>query len=225
MDEVNASPSRPPRRRSILALLGALALVAVAGWFVFRFLVEAPRMLAGHALRKEEATLDLASLVTQVRDLSRLETAAMRVTHVSTITQSVGILPDILAGDELTLFAVGDVIAGMDLGQITPEDVRMDGDVLVIHLPPARLLVTRLDNEKTRVISRETGVLRREDIHLETRARQDAERGIRREALREGILDQATGAAEVKLAAFLHTLGARKVRFETTPTPVFGPKH
>lgn len=212
-----------PGRSALWKTFAGVLLVAVCGWLVVRFLVATPRMIAERAIQKEEAKLDLVSVVTQVRHLSRLETASMRVTHVSTLTQSYGIVPNLIAGDEITLFAVGDVIAGMDLGEIRPEDVRLDGDVLVVHLPPARLLVSRLDNEKTRVVSRKTGILRREDVDLETRVRQEAERSIRREALREGILNEATEAAQVKLATFFHTLGARKVRFETTPTPFFGP--
>lgn len=217
------STVRRSGRAAFWTTLAGVLLVVVCGWLVVRFLLATPRMIAERAIQKEEAKLDLVSVVTQVRHLSRLETAAMRVTHVSTLTQSYGIIPDLFAGDELTLFAVGDVIAGMDLGEIRSEDVRLDGDVLVVHLPPARLLVSRLDNEKTRVVSRKTGILRREDIHLETRVRQEAEQSIRREALRRGILDEATEAAQVKLAGFLHTLGARKLRFETTPTPFFGP--
>ena len=82
-------------------------------------------------------------------------------------------------------------------------------------------LVTRLDNRESRVITRNTGVLRRADTNLESRARQYAEQGIRTEALKKGILPMASQNAEVKVGELLHTLGFRKVRFEiaTAPSP------
>jgi len=97
-------------------------------------------------------------------------------------------------------------------------NVRRDTDgTLVLRLPPPQVLITRLDNRESRVISRKTGLLRRADINLESRARQYAEGGIRGEAVRRGILPMASQNAETKLAAFIHTLGVAKVRFDTTP--------
>src|SRR5207244_11969614 len=110
-----------------------------------------------------------------------------------------------------------DVTAGGVWSQLRDGDVQRDGDgTLVLRLPPPQVLVTRLDNRESRVISRKTGLLRRADINLETRARQYAEGGVRSEAIRRGILPMASQNAETKLAAFLHTLGFARVRFDTT---------
>jgi len=73
--------------------------------------------------------------------------------------------------------------------------------------------VARVDNQKSRVLTRDTGMLRRRDVDLETRARQHAEENIRREAVSKGILTVATQTGEKKLAGFLNTLGFEKVRF------------
>ncbi len=205
--------------RNALLVAGVLALMLVGLVAVGRWVARAPRAavetLAGKAVGLKEETIDLSALVTRVRELSRLETASMRVMHVSTVRQSRGVIPQALAGDELTFLAVGDVIAGIDLSQLTRDDVRLDPDgTIVMRLPPARVLVTRLDNNQSRVINRETGFLRHRDEHLESRVRARAEASIQREALNKGILTMAADNGEKKLAQFLLTVGFEKVRFE-----------
>jgi hypothetical protein len=193
---------------AVLLVFGAVA------WLIWR---DAHRAVEALTTPREN-NISLGVVVTRVRDLSRLETAAMHVVHVSTISQSYQLVPDAIGGDELTFFAAGDVIAGVDLSQIHDADVRRDADgTIVMRLPPPQVLVTRLDNRESRVISRKTGLLRRADIHLESRARQYAEGGIRSEAVRRGILPLASQNAQTKLAAFLHSLGFERVRFDTTP--------
>jgi len=203
-------------RRSlwVAVQVAALLVMGAVAWLIWR---DAHRRVVALTTPQEQ-TVPLAVLVTRVRDLSRLETAAMHVVHVSTVTQSYQLMPNAIAGDELTFFAAGDVIAGVDLSELREGDARRDADgAIVLRLPPPQVLVTRLDNRESRVISRKTGLLRRADIHLETRARQYAEGSIRSEAVRRGILPMASQNAQTKLAAFLHTLGFAKVRFDTTP--------
>ena len=202
------------QKRTTLCLVAAALLCGLfaAGWLIWR---DVKRVAS--IGRVQEQTIDLDALVTRVRDLNRLETAAMHVIHISTINQSYELIPNALAGDELTFFAAGDVIAGIDLSQLQKGDVRHEPDgTIVLHLPPPQILVTRLDNRESRVISRKTGMLRHADVDLETRARQNAESGIRSEALKKGILPLAAQNGESKLAAILHTLGVEKVRFEQT---------
>jgi Protein of unknown function (DUF4230) len=211
------------RRKQLIALATVAAVlvlvVAIDGWLVWR---HAGQTIA-HIAEKKEEEVDLTSLVTRVRDLSRLETASMHVVHVGTLTQSYEMVPNALAGDEITFFATGDVIAGVDLSQLKQQDVRREPDgTITLRLPPSQILVTRLDNRESRVITRNTGVLRRADTHLESRARQYAEQGIRTEALKKGILPMASQNAEVKVGELLHTLGFRKVRFETATAPSQG---
>jgi hypothetical protein len=210
------------RRKQLIALATVAAVLVLAvvidGWLVWR---HAGQTIA-HIAEKKEEEVDLTSLVTRVRDLSRLETASMHVVHVGTLTQSYEMVPNALAGDEITFFATGDVIAGVDLSQLKQQDIRREPDgTITLRLPPSQILVTRLDNRESRVITRNTGVLRRADTHLESRAREYAEQGIRTEALKKGILPMASQNAEVKVGELLHTLGFRKVRFEiaTAPSP------
>ena len=201
-------------RRKILILIAALTLallsVLATAWFVARRIEQ----IAARAVTSNEAMVDLGTLVTRVRDLNRLETATMRVVSVSTISQTYDLIPDALAGDALTLYAAGDVIAGVDLSLLQKDDIhREPGGTIVVHLPPPQLLISRLDNRASHVIDRRTGVFRRADVGMEGRARQYAEQNIRNEAVRKGILPLAQQNAEARVAGLLHTLGAMNVRF------------
>src|SRR5436305_2647597 len=213
-----ALPGKPSRKIPVFALFaGALAIVliviAAAAWYVARRIEQ----IAVRAVTRKEEAVDLGSLVTRIRDLNRLETASMRVVSVSTVRQTYDLIPNALAGDELTLYSAGDVIAGVDLSIMKPEDVYREQDgTIVVHLPPPQLLVSRIDNRATHVIDRRTGVFRRADVGMEGRARQYAEQNIRNEALRKGILPLAQRNAEGRIAGLLHTLGAAKVRFDVT---------
>lgn len=203
------------QRKTLLVFLGGLLiLVAVAATSAYVVWRIAKRTVVQAVLEPEEKTVDIATLVTQVRELNRLETASMRVMHVGTISQTYKMVPNALAADEITFLATGDVYAGLDLSQLRQEDVwRSPDGTINLRLPPAQVLVTRVDNAQSRVLTRKTGVLRRADVDLETRARQRAEENIRAEALKRGILKIAAESGEKKMAELLRTLGAEKVRF------------
>ena len=205
-------------RRPLLVVLGVIALLILlvvgTGMIVWRLARRTVDAAVDSVTKPQEETIDISTLVTQVRDLQRLETASMHVVHVGTVSQTYKAIPNALAGDEITFLAAGDVIAGIDLAHLQQQDVwRSPDGTINLRLPPSQVLVTRVDNRESRVLTRKTGVLRRADVDLETRARQHAEENIRSEALKKGILPLASRNAEKKLADFLHTLGFQRVRF------------
>lgn len=211
------------QRRTLLLILGgiliATAVAVSTGLLVWRMAKRTVADQVTQVLAPQEKVIDVAALVTQVRELNRLETASMHVMHVGRVSQTYKLVPNALAGDEITFLAEGDVIAGFDLAQLQPQDVwRSPDGTINLRLPPAQILITRVDNEKSRVLNRDTGVLRRRDVDLETRARQHAEENIRNEALKKGILTVASQSGEKKLAGFLHTVGVEKVRFVSGAT-------
>jgi hypothetical protein len=212
------------QRRTLFLILGGIAiavLVAVStGVMIWRIAKRTVTQQVSEALAPQEKTIDVAALVTQVRELNRLETATMHVVHIGRISQTYNLMPNSLAGDEITFLAEGDVIAGIDLARLTPQDVWKSPDGTInLRLPPAEVLVARVDNQKSKVLTRDTGMLRRRDIDLETRARQHAEENIRSEAVNKGILAMAAQTGEKKLAGFLNTLGFEKVRFVSPQAP------
>jgi hypothetical protein len=209
-------------KRRILVIGGVVALLIVVSATTAFFVWRAARQgIAQQVLKPKETVVDLSVLVSQVRELNRLETASMRVLHVGRVTQTYKLVPDALAGDEITFLAAGDVIAGIDLSQLKASQVSRSPDgMITLVLPPPTILVTRVDNRESKVLTRKTGALRRADVDLETRARQHAEENIRAEAIKKGILPMASKNAEKKLADFLHTLGFTRVRFVSGPARV-----
>ena len=71
--------------------------------------------------------------------------------------------------------------------------------------------VPRLDNAKTRVYSRDTGLFSTADPNLEGEVRQEAERQIQAAALQDGILKTADENARQTLTSMLTGLGFENV--------------
>lgn len=160
---------------------------------------------------------DPVTIIHQVRNLARLETIQYSVEKIITAEKGQDFLKD-LFGDRMLFVAHGVVLAGVDLAKLTPADLWLQDGVLYVRLPEAEIFLATLDNQKSYVYDRDTGLLTRGDIHLETAARQAAEEAIREAALEDGILDQAAINAENFLARMLRNLGYPEVIF-AKPTP------
>jgi hypothetical protein len=162
------------------------------------------------------ARFDVSSptVVEKIRQLSRLETVEYSLDKVVEGERQSVYLPNFLAGDKLLLVAHGEVIAGIDLGQFKAGDVLVNGDTVHVHLPPAQILTTRIDNGRTRVYSRTTGLLVPSDPNLESEVRQTAEQQIAQAALGDGILEKARQNAKTSVTALLYGLGFRTVHVE-----------
>ncbi len=155
---------------------------------------------------------DPVTIITQVQALSRLETVQFTVEKVITAEENQGILKGLL-GDRLLFVAHGYVIAGIDMSKMQTKDMWLTGDVLNVRLPPAEILVATLDNNKSYVYDRQTGILTKGDPNLETSARQVAETDIRQSALDDGILAQADANAQTTLRWFFESLGYKQIKF------------
>lgn len=156
---------------------------------------------------------DPVTIIHSVRSIARLETIQYSVEKVITAESGQGAF-GLLFGDRLLLVAHGVVIAGVDLEKLSPQDLRLENGVLYVHLPEAEIFIATLDNAKTYVYDRETGVLTKGNIQLETEARRAAEEEIRKAALEDGILTQANRNAQAYLLRLFLQLGYRDVIFE-----------
>jgi Protein of unknown function (DUF4230) len=149
---------------------------------------------------------DPVTIVREVRSLARLETIQYTVEKVITAESGQGPLR-FLFGDRLLFIAHGVVIAGVDLGRLKPEDVWLDPQGRAyLRLPQPEIFVATLDNEKSYVYDRDTGLLTKGNLSLESAARQAAEDEIRRAALEDGILVQARLNAESTIYRLLRAL-------------------
>jgi Protein of unknown function (DUF4230) len=123
-------------------------------------------------------------------------------------------LPAFLTGEKVLLVAVGEVEAGVDLGELGPEDVRVTGDTVHIDLPAARILDSSLDEDKTRLYDRDRGVLKiRGNDDLIEEARRDAEDRMVEAAKDNDILTKAQDNAEASIRTLITSLGYDEVRF------------
>jgi hypothetical protein len=155
---------------------------------------------------------DPVTIINQVRPLARLETIQYTIEKVITAEEGQELAAD-LFGDRLLLVAHGSVVAGVDLSLLTAYDLETRDGILTVHMPPAEVFSAALDNDKTYVYDRDTGLLRKADRDLETLARQSAEAEILQAALDDGILDQAATNAQVFMERLLRDLGYDEVIF------------
>ena len=155
------------------------------------------------------------TVIKELRELNRLETASFTIEKVIDAGTNGNRFQEILFGDRILLIAHGEVIAGFDLSQLDEGDVMINDRSLTLTLPEPQVLVTRLDNEETRVYDRQQGLLTRGSEDLESEARLVAEQQIREAACTGGILDEASKNARSQLTALFKTLGFSSVVIET----------
>ena len=173
------------------------------------------RLILG-TLFGEEGTRTTTSpvVVEGIQELDQL--ATVRWTESVVITKESGdsSLERFLTGEKIVLVAVGEAEAGVDLANLGPEDVGVDGETATIRLPEPEVLSSSLNEEKTAVYDRDQGLLRlRSDDALVGEARRGAEAEITAAAEENGILDYATINAEDSIRAFVTTLGFEEVEF------------
>ena len=149
---------------------------------------------------------DPVTYINEIRALARLETIQYSIEKVITGETGGGTF-QALFGDKILFVGHGTVIAGIDMEKLQPEHMRYENGVLTVRLPPAEIFIATLDNEKSYVYDRETGILAKPDVNLETLVRQRAEEEIRKAALEDGILEQAQLNAEAYLFKFFAALG------------------
>lgn len=206
----------------ILVLIFAVMLVA-AGSMLFQGTKQAiqPVQDASNYLSTQMADVlhptptvipDPVTVIREIRSLARLETVQYTMEKVITTEIGQGTL-GFLFGDKLLFVAHGDVIAGIDLEKLEPDQMWVENGVLKVRLPKAEIFVVRIDNELSYVYNRDTGILRRGDINLESLARKAAEDEIEKAAIQDGILDTAQKNAESYLYRLLTQLGYQDVIF------------
>jgi Protein of unknown function (DUF4230) len=193
----------------LVGIVLTLAAIGIAVWaFAGLGLLQLGSMLRGGAVH---ISVDQPTVVRQIRALQRLETVSYTMDKIVSGERESPILPEFLAGDRLLLVVHGEAIAGVDLSKVQPSDVSVRGDSVRVHLPAAEIFTTSLDNAKTRVYSRDTGLFSSPDPNLEGEVRAEAERQLRNAALDDGILKTADANARQTITNVLKSLGFAKV--------------
>jgi hypothetical protein len=163
--------------------------------------------------RGDHYGLSQPTVVNRIQRLQRLETVVYTMDKIVTGERENPFLPNFLAGDRILLLVHGEVVAGIDFGNLKSGDVSIQGKNIRLRLPPPQLFTTRLDSDKTRVYSRQTGLLVPVDPNLESRVRQEAEHQLQDAALQDGIMQTAQLNARSTITSLLAGLGFEKIDF------------
>jgi hypothetical protein len=190
--------------RSRIAIVG-LWICIVLGLFVLFWGVR-PMLTK---VREKIPISNTPVLLRQIQSLGDLVT-------VKYVMEKVVLLEDVkwYGESRVLMVAHGVVKAGVNLQKISQEHVRIEEGKVVIKLPPPEITDVYLDDEKTQVIERTTGVLRSFDKDLEQNARRQAVDSLRRAARYGGIQKDADERARQQLTHLFQVLGYSKVEFE-----------
>ncbi len=160
---------------------------------------------------RQQIHVDQPTVVRQIQQLQRLETVSYTMDKIISGEHANEYLPKFLAGDRLLLVVHGEVVGGINLAELQPCDVLIQGQKVSIHLPAAEVFSTRIDNAKTRVYSRDTGLFSSPDPNLESEVREEAERQLHQAALQDGILETAADNARSTITGMLKGFGFHDV--------------
>ncbi len=180
----------------VVALMLGLALgLGVARWLAWRGVSGPPPTTA---------------VVQQVQTLSQLVT-------VRYVIEKVVVQEDVkwFGENRVLLVAHGVVKAGINLEELNEGDLEVEGHRVMVRLPRARITDAYLDESKTQVIERSTGLLRLFDKQMETTARQKAVMDLRTAARTAGILDDAQERASTQLELLFRRMGFEEVEIVT----------
>ena len=221
------------KNNNLLSIL-ILIVIVIAAYFIVQAVRQGTQTASApfqslneqnHAIQTQMADLlhptptiipDPATYINEVRALARLETIQYSVEKVITGEINGGTF-QALFGDKILFVGHGTVVAGIDMDKLNPEDMKFNNGVLTVKLPPAEVFIATLDNDKSYVYDRQTGILNKPDPNLETQVRQVAEQEILKAALEDGILEQAQKNAEAYLTRFFAALGFTNTIFVNDP--------
>ena len=217
MESGTSSANRSaPRISGLLGVfLGILLTIGVIGGAVWLSTgVGLLRLLGMFRSGQTSINVSQPTVVRQIQQLQRLETVTYTMDKIISGERDNPYLPKFLAGDRLLLIVHGQVIGGVDLAKVQPSDVVVHGETISFHLPQAEVFSTVIDNAKTRVYSRDTGLFTSPDPNLESDVRQEAERQLQLAALQDGILKSADQNARNTLTSMLKGFGFSPVEIQ-----------
>lgn len=221
----NVIETQAPRRKSpwswLLFLLGLLGLAA--GWYFYTLSQQTD----------EVEVLTREGVITQIQELSRLQTITFGVDTVIT-SQKKGTWQSLWQDEQKGLFvAHGRVNAGVDLNKLTAQNVTVtplvsneDGDAQVqsdadlniaITLPPAEIFDVYLDDID--VYDLQTGLfgIMKTDPAIFEKAQDSGKQEVLKMACKGEVLQMATDNAQKQVAGLFGLTGAQVTVTTTAP--------
>ncbi|MDQ7037187.1 MAG: DUF4230 domain-containing protein [Anaerolineae bacterium] len=142
--------------------------------------------------------------VERVQALSQLTTTRYNYANIITGQTDIPSFLNRLYGESLVMVAVVHINAGIDIGEITEEDIVYDevNDMVTITLPAPTLQDCFLDEGQSYIADRSSGIFAQPSTDLDTATRRFALAQFRDQALEEGILTDAALEAQAVVSEF-----------------------
>jgi hypothetical protein len=166
-----------------------------------------------HAPGGGSARFDSAAIIQQVRPLNELVTVKYGIEKVVSMTEQ----KSPVGSESILLLVQGQVLAGVDLAELKPDDVTVSNQNEVrIRLSPPHIQEAFIVEKNTKVWDRTVTWWTpwvTPDIDLEHKARLQAVADIKTDALNMGILAQAQRNAEADIRSILAAFGIQRIHF------------
>ncbi len=168
--------------------------------------------------------VDVRSVIVQeVRSVSELTTAVFTMEAVVPASKDKTLAGLLVGTTKLLYIARGEVRAGIDLSQISTNDIIVSGDSIQVRLPPPRLIDSKIDVARSQVYDYDRGFLSLgPDVapDLLTQAEREALEKVTAAACKENLLQQANDRAELTVTRLLSLSGYSNVTVQTQlPAP------
>jgi hypothetical protein len=143
-------------------------------------------------------------------NLSALTTITYNYSNAVTVTTDMPPAIQALYGNSQVLIAVGSIEAGVNLGDLTPQDIVYDEaqSTLTLTLPPAKITNCYLNDQETYVAERVSGLFAADSTVLDTESRRYALQQFLTLAQEGNILLEAQGRAATIVQEFAQSLVA-----------------
>jgi Protein of unknown function (DUF4230) len=169
-----------------------------------------------------EAQVDVRSMVVQqIRNASELTTAIFTMETVVPASRDRTVGGYVIGKTTLLYIAYGEVRAGVDLSELKPEDVEVKGETTILHLPPPRILDSKIDVNRSKVYDYDRGFLGLGPDaapELQDLAQRQTLDKIVASACANGILQSASDRAQLTVSQLLTTAGYTKLMVENQPS-------
>ena len=158
-----------------------------------------------------------STIVQQIKDIQELATTKQTMETIVPVSadRKLGDIP--VATTRLLYIARGEIKAGVDLNELKDADIKVNNNSLEISLPPAKILDSKIDVNRSRVYDYDRGFLNLgPDVapQLQTLAQRKTLIKIINTACNEGILEKANDRAKQTIGQLLVNTGY-KVKVKT----------
>lgn len=147
-----------------------------------------------------------STIVQQIKDIQELATTKQTMETIGPVSadRKLGDIP--VATTRLLYVARGEIKAGVDLNELKDADIKVNNNSIEISLPPAKILDSKIDVNRSRVYDYDRGFLNLgPDVapQLQTLAQRKTLIEIINTACNEGILEEANDKAKQTISQLL----------------------